>query len=91
MAMIKNPFNRGRGIRVNDRYDRMDVVVDNPANDSSRNKLFTNLEKVTTLTQNAWNQSPYTREDKYNKVFMTGGATVGRRDRYKGLINNRGR
>lgn len=83
--LVKNPLNRNKRIRVNDGYDNQDVVVENAL---SEEKQFQDLPKVTQLTQNSWNFSPYTREDVYKDVMIEGGELerVSRMDRYRGVL-----
>jgi len=83
MAVVKNPLKRNQMIRVNDRYDNQDIVVEN---ESSQLKQFQDLPKVTQLTQNAWNMSPYTREDVYKDVVIHNPEVVGRLNRYRDVL-----
>ena len=66
MAMIRDPLDRNKRIRVNDRYDNQDIVVENKL---SQKKQFNDIPRVNQLTQNSWNMSPFTREDVYNDVI----------------------
>lgn len=87
MAMIRNPFNKGRFIRVNDYPD--DIVIDNPSDDAGRNREFFDLPRTDQLTQNSWNMSPYTRENRYDKVIVDSQPVVGRMERYRKILNPR--
>lgn len=83
--LVKNPLNRKRWIRVNDNYDNQDIVVENSL---SQKEQFKDLPKVSQLTQNSWNFSPYTREDKYNDVSVNiqNLERVDKHDRYRKLL-----
>lgn len=83
--MIQDPLNRNRRLRVNDRYDRQEVIVENAI---SEKKQFQDLPKVSQLTQNSWNFSPYTREDVTKDVVLPGQAIVivGRLEMYEGVL-----
>jgi len=83
--MFKNPFDRGQFVRMNDRYDNQDIEIDNPSTDSARNHQFRDMARTTQLTQNAWNHSPYTREDNYNNVVMKPQRAT-KHDQFDGLL-----
>ena len=86
MAIVRDPLSRGQYIRINDRYDQQDVIVENSR---SQKKQIKFLEKTDQLTQNAWNFSPYTRSDAYRDVTIQNPKIVGRLTRQPSLINPR--
>lgn len=83
--LVRNPLNRSQYIRVNDNYDNQDIVVENAI---SKKKKFTDLSKVSQLTQNSWNMSPFTRESVYKDISVSGRGVmrVTKYDRYRGLL-----
>ena len=86
MALVRDPLNRGQYVRINDRYDQQDVIVENTL---SQKKQIKFLEKTDQLTQNAWNFSPYTRSDSFRDVTIQNPKIVGRLQRQPSLINPR--
>ena len=62
MAMFYNPVTK-RAERINDGYDNQDFV---DTNSISKKTTFNDLPRVSQLTQNNWNFSPYTRENVSN-------------------------
>jgi len=82
--IIKNPLNKKQVIRVNS-YDN-DIIIPNSL---SETKQFTDMPKVSQLTQNSWNFSPYTRVDNYNDVEVTNLKPIGRIERYNGINPNK--
>lgn len=82
--MVKNPLNRDKLMRVNDMYDNQDFIIPNAI---SQDKQFKDVDKTTQLTQNAWNFSPYTREDAYRDVVVDRPVMITRLGRYKGVLN----
>ena len=83
MAVIRNPLNRKIGIRVNDRYDAQDVIIPNSL---SQTKKFKDMERVSQLTQNNWNLSPFTREDSYRDIVVDRFNIIGRLERFRGVL-----
>lgn len=82
--MIKDPLNKGQFLRVNGRYDNQEVIVENALR---QEKQFKDLPKVSQLTQNSWNMSPYTREDVYKDIVVKTPRIIGRLERTKGLLD----
>jgi len=80
--MVRDPLNRGRFIRVNDRYDNQDIIVENAL---SQKKQFKDISRVDQLTQSGFNFSPFTREDTYGDVTISNPAPIGRIERSGGL------
>tara|TARA_Y100000310_G_C20548492_1_gene746832 strand:+ start:444 stop:719 length:276 start_codon:yes stop_codon:yes gene_type:complete len=83
MVVIKNPLNRNQIFRVNDRYDNSDFIVPNSV---SETKQFKDLPKVSQLTQNEPQFSPYTRENVYKDIQVNNPETIPRMKRYEGIL-----
>ena len=81
MALIRNPLKRNTFVRVNDRYDRQDIVIENAI---SQKRQFKDVDNPNLLTQNNWNMSPFTRVDAYRDLSIGNQPTIGRYLRYPG-------
>lgn len=79
---MRNPLNRKQVIRFN-HYDK-DIIIENA---SSEKKEFKDLPKVSQLSQNSWNMSPYTREEVYKDVVTDVLRLIGRMERYRGSLS----
>lgn len=79
MAVFPNPLDTRKRVRVNTKYDNQDVIVENRL---SQTKEFRDVPRVDQLTQGGYNLSPFTRENTFEDVTVTGFRFEGRMERY---------
>ena len=82
MAMIRDPLDTRKRVRINKRYDNQDVIIENAL---SKKRLFKDIDRADLLTQNNWNHSPFTRTDAHRDVTVinAGSLIEGRFQRYR--------
>ena len=78
MVMFRDPLKRNTFLRIGERDQ--DIVVENAL---SQKRQFQDAERVKQLSQNAWNHSPYTRDDRYIDLMISNPKVVGRIERYR--------
>jgi hypothetical protein len=81
MAVMKNPLDPRKRISFQE-YDR-DTIVENSLSEKHE---FRDMPRVSQLTQNSWNLSPYTRQSNYNDLHVSDARPMPRREIIKPKI-----